>query len=237
VTPAVEAAIRRAAAEQGVDPAFALAVADRESRGDPGARSSKTIAGAFQMRGDLRRQYGGAKADSLDPADQANAWMPFIKDVKGEMARTLGRMPTDAEGYLGHHYGAIRAARTLKMDPETPVDQVFTPYERSQNPHFDKAGTIGALNSSITADIGKRQAKFGAGQAAPMDYSSLSEPTEAPAPPPAAPKPSQWADATPADTTGTMPAALAGPAPASVQTASAKPALDFSSLDAQPVPT
>lgn len=152
-------AIVRAAGEAGIPAATALAIAERESNFDPAARSSKTIAGMFQMRGDLRRQYG--VGDSNDPYDQAKGWASFFRDNKGEMARVLGRDPTDAEGYLGHHFGSTRAARMLKMDPSTPVDQVFTPEERRLNPHFDRAGTVGALNSSVTADIGRRQAKFG----------------------------------------------------------------------------
>ena len=60
---------------------------------------------------------------------QAQGWAAFFKDNKGEMARVLGRDPTDAEGYLGHHFGSVRAARMMKMDPNTPVDEVFTPQE------------------------------------------------------------------------------------------------------------
>jgi len=155
-------AIIRAAGEAGIDPSAALAIAERESNFDPNARSSKTIHGMFQMTGGLRRQYG--IGDSSDPYQQAKGWAAFFKDNKGEMARVLGRDPTDAEGYLGHHFGSVRAARMLKMDPQTPVSEVFTPNEMSLNPHFAKAGTVGNLNSSVTADIGRRQAKFGGGE-------------------------------------------------------------------------
>lgn len=156
----VKDAIERAAKEAGIDPAYALAVADRESSGDPMAHSSKTIGGIYQMTGALRQRYGAQ--DSKDPYTQAKAWTSYIKDVKGEMGRVLGREPTDQEAYLGHHFGGVRAARMLKGDPNTNVDEVFTPYERSLNPHFDKAGTVGQLNSSVMADIAKRQASYGA---------------------------------------------------------------------------
>lgn len=98
--------------------------------------------------------------------------MKFIKATKAQTAASLGRDPTDPELYLSHHFGGVRAARMMKMDPATPVDQVFTRQERRLNPHFDKAGTVGALNSSVLADIDKRQAKFGA---AP-DYSEAGAP-------------------------------------------------------------
>lgn len=176
----VQDAIRRIAAETGEDPATLLAYADRESAFNPAARSSKTIKGLFQMRGDLRRKYG--IGDSEDPEAQARGYVPFLHDTREEMARVMGRQPSDAEAYLGHHYGATRAARTLGMAPDTPVDQVFSNEERSLNPHFDKAGTIGALNSSITSDIESRRQKFGAegldfsgavgaAPAEPMDFS------------------------------------------------------------------
>jgi hypothetical protein len=161
-TAAAKAAIVRAATEAGEDPAFALAVAERESRFNPNRRASKTISGLYQMQGVHRQAYGAG--DSTDPYAQAKAWMPFIRDVKGEMGRVLGRDPTDAEAYLGHYYGGVRAAKTLKMDPHTPTDQVFSPTELAQNPEFAHAGTIGDLNAGIMADIGQRQAKYaGAG--------------------------------------------------------------------------
>ena len=160
---ATRAAIARAAQEQGVDPATALAIAERESSFNPRAKSSKTIRGLYQMRGDLRQQYG--VGDSTDAYTQAKGWMPFFKDTKSTMSRSLGRPVTDAEGYTGHYFGAGRAARMLKMDPQTPVDQVFTPNERSINPNFDKAGTVGALIASTTSDIDRRRAAFaGSGQ-------------------------------------------------------------------------
>jgi hypothetical protein len=185
LSPRIEQAIRRAAAAHGEDPATALAIAERESSFNPNAKSSKTIEGLFQMRGDLRRQYG--IPNGADPETQANGYMPFFKDTKAEMARVLGRQPTDAEAYLGHHYGATRAARTLNMAPDTPVAQVFTPDEMAQNPHFGKAGTIGNLNSSIMSDIETRRAKFGgegldfsqavgAPPAEPMDFSGKATP-------------------------------------------------------------
>lgn len=175
MTPEIRAAIVRAANENGLDPAAALAIAERESGFDPAAHSSKTIRGMFQMRGDLRRQYG--VGDSFDPYAQAKGWGTFFKDNKGEMSRVLGRDVTDEEGYLGHHFGATRAARMLKMDPATPVDQVFTPYERSINPHFDKAGTVGALNSSVLGDISRRKSKFGGAEL--PDLASFGSPVEA----------------------------------------------------------
>lgn len=177
-TEAQRAAIVRAAQEHGIDPAFALAVAERESNFNPTARSSKTIAGMYQMRGDLRAKYGAG--DTLDPYEQANGWNRSVGDLRNDMRSVLGRDPTDPETYLGHHFGARRAARTLKMDPSTPVEAIFTPQEMAGNPHFARAATIGNLNSTVMGDIGQRMARFGgvgAPAAEPADLSSFGEST------------------------------------------------------------
>jgi hypothetical protein len=119
LTPQIRAAIEQAAREQGVSPAYALAVAERESQFDPNAKSSKTIQGIYQMQGGHRQQYG--IGDSRDPYTQASGWGRFQHDVRKEMAGPLGRDPTDAEAYLGHHFGGVRAGRMMKMDLNTPV--------------------------------------------------------------------------------------------------------------------
>lgn len=179
MTP-TQAAIVRAAQEAGIDPATALALAERESSFNPNAHNSKTIHGLFQMKGDLRQQYG--VGDSSDPYEQAKGWGRFYSDLKKGMSRRMGRDVTDAEAYAGHHFGEGRGARMFGMDPNTPIDQVFTREERRLNPHFDKAGTVGTLLSSITGDIDKRRAKFGGQQAAPMDFAQFGEPVDSSGP-------------------------------------------------------
>jgi hypothetical protein len=164
MTP-TQAAIVQAAREAGVDPAYALAVASRESDFNPLARSSKTIRGIYQMMGSLRAKYG--VGDSTDPYEQAQGWMRSLPDIRATMKRYLGRDPTNEEVYLGHHYGAARAAQTLRMDPSTPVEAIFTPQEMAANPHFARAGTIGNLNASVMGDIDRRMARFGGSEAPP----------------------------------------------------------------------
>jgi len=179
----VQDAITRAATEAGIDPAFALAVADRESAGhhdwnDPGAHSSKTIFGLFQMRGDLRRQYG--VGDSSDPYVQAKGWTSFIGDQKAQMEKALGRPVTNEELYFAHHFGTDRAIQMIGMPAGTNVGDVFSPYERQINPHFDRAGTTGNLMTSIAGDIAKRTAAFGGqggvGQTETADASASGDP-------------------------------------------------------------
>ncbi len=160
MTPQVQDAITSAANQAGIDPAFALAVADRESNGNPDAHASRTMYGLYQMSGANRAQYGGS---SEDPGDQAQAGMRFYADAKKDMASRLGRDPTNQELYLGGYFGPARAARMIsgQVAPSTDVRDVFTPQELAANPNIGKARTVGALMSSVEDDIGRREANFG----------------------------------------------------------------------------
>lgn len=161
MTPDIQDAIVRAAQEADIDPAFALAVAQRESNGNPNARASRTIYGLFQMSGGLRSQYG--IGDSNDPYTQARGWTRFIGDLKGEMADRLGRDPTNEELYLGHYLGGPRAARLIsgQIPGSADVRDVFTPQELQANPEFGRAGTVGRLVASVEGDMTGRMGRFG----------------------------------------------------------------------------
>jgi len=156
-------AIRRAASEHGVDPALALAVAERESSFNPSAGSGSkysSATGIIQILRGERTKYGGS---SSDPYEQATAWMNYIKPVQQEMSRVLGRDPTGSETYLGHYFGGTRAAKMIAghYHPDTPVEHVFTPNEMAANPNFGRAGTVGNLTGSILGDVERRTQKFG----------------------------------------------------------------------------
>lgn len=180
--PDIEQAITSAANEAGIDPAFALAVADRESGGDPNARASKTIYGLFQMSGPLRAQYGAG--NTADPYAQAKAWTRFIGDTKSDLGKRIGRDPTDEELYLAHYFGTGRAAGIIggRTPGSAGVSDVFTPYERAINPEIAKAGTVTPLVNGIEADIRNRMRNFGDAAGAPPaakwagpDFSSYGE--------------------------------------------------------------
>ncbi len=161
MTPYIEDAIRRAAEDAGEDPAFALAVAERESDGNPNAHASRTIYGLYQMSAPLRYQYG--VGNSTDPYEQASGWMRFIGQTRQGLTDRLGREPTASELYYAHHFGESRAAHMIggSAGGNTPVSDVFTPYERALNPHFDRAGTTGNLMRGIDYDVSKRMQRYG----------------------------------------------------------------------------
>jgi hypothetical protein len=171
---AIQDTIARVAAENGVDPSFALAVASRESIFNPNAKASKTIRGLFQMSGPLRDKYG--VGNSTDPAVQTVGWVRFINDTRKQMRAELGRDPTDGELYLGHYWGPDRASRVIAGAQAglSPRD-VFTPRELAANPALGRADTVGQLAQRITGDIDRRKAKYGgAGQ----DFSAFGQPDD-----------------------------------------------------------
>jgi hypothetical protein len=176
MNPEVQDAITRAAQEEGVDPAFALAVASRESNFDRDAHASRSMYGLFQMSGALRAQYGGSSNDAYD---QTKAWARFINDTKAGLAQRIGREPTNDELYMAHYFGEGRAARMIGggIPSSTSVADVFTPAELNANPNIGRAGTVGNLTSSIGADMERRQAQFGGGAPDFASYGDGAGPT------------------------------------------------------------
>lgn len=172
LTDEKEQAIRRAASEEGVDPAYMLAVAERESNFNTRDHASKTIFGAFQMTKGLRQTYGGADFDTDDIYKQARMFAKYTKqEVEPPMRRVLGRDPSPEETYLGHHAGPGRASRMLStVAPGTPVTDIFTPYELSLNPHIVRAGTNGAFTSNTLSDMSRRISKYSGGRAPEEDF-------------------------------------------------------------------
>lgn len=157
--------IARVAREEGIDPAYALAVAERESNFNPNASGTGTIRGLFQMTQASRRGVG--QADSASVEDQVRGFARHTKAVQNEMRSVMGRAPTPEETYLGHHFGGVRAGRTVAghYSGYAPGD-VFSPREMAGNPHFGKAASMDQLAGSITGDISRRRSKFG-GDGAP----------------------------------------------------------------------
>jgi hypothetical protein len=169
----IRAAIRQAAIAQGIPPEYALATAERESSFRPNARASKTIAGLFQFTGKNRRALNLADDAGVD--EQVRALADHSRAIRQQMGDALGRDPSNAETYLGHHFGAGRAAQILMSDPSTPVSAWFTPEEMDANPHFGKAGTVGKLVGSISSDMDRRMDKY---SEAPLDFAKFGAPID-----------------------------------------------------------
>lgn len=174
--------IAKVAQEEGLDPSYALAVAERESDFNPNAGGKGTIRGLFQMTRRARRDAG--QSDNASIEDQVRGFARYTKGVQGEMQRVLGRAPTPDETYLGHFIGGPRAARVISGAHAgmAPAD-LFSRRELADNPQIAKAASAGHLAQSVIADIGKRRAKFGGetsplyGNDAGLDFSIYGKPT------------------------------------------------------------
>lgn len=167
--------IARVAREEGIDPAYALAVAERESNFTPNLGGQGSIRGLYQMTRAARRQVG--LPDNASPEDQTRAFARFTKAMQGEMRGVMGRDPTDDETYLGHHFGGNRAGHVVAghYGGYAPGD-VFSPREMAGNPHFGKASSMDALARSIKTDMGRRRSKFGgAGESGPIDFAQFGQ--------------------------------------------------------------
>lgn len=170
--------IARVAAANGINPAFALAVASRESRMNPASPGTGSIFGLYQMSGPLRTQYG--IGDSTDPAKETAGWSRFIGDTRGQMAHLLGRQPTDGELYLAHYWGPKRAARVIDgtYAGMAPSD-VFSAKELKLNPNLARYKTVGDAAQSIEGDISSRMQRWGAAPAT-ADPTEAAQPAEKP---------------------------------------------------------
>lgn len=158
--PSVIEAITQQAQRHGFDPADWLAIADRESSLNPGARAgTSSAAGLFQMLRANQQRYGHGPT----AGEQAQAYGGFATDLRNEMKRHLGRDPNGAELYAGHYWGGGRGARIAggQYHADTPVQDVFTPNELAANPALGRHGTVGNLWAATSADITRRRAKFG----------------------------------------------------------------------------
>lgn len=161
------------AQQHGLDPTYAMGVASRESSFNPNLGGTGSIRGGYQMTRALRRQYGipesytdRATGRTVNPTidQQTKGFAAYTTDLRKDMSSRLGREPTNAEIYLGHHFGPWRAAGMVsgRIPANTPVENVFSPLEMRGNPHFARAGTTGNLASSIMSDMHRRMGQYGA---------------------------------------------------------------------------
>lgn len=187
--PAIQATIARIAQEEGIDPAYALAVAERESNFNPNAGGKGTIKGLFQTTQQTRRGY--AIPDNAGLEDQVRGFARYTKGLRGEMQSVLGRDPSWDETYVGHYWGGPRAARVIGgAHADMAPSDLFSARELADNKELAQGKSAGALAKNITRDIAKRRGRFGS-SASPADeagFASFGQPEQG-ATPPAAPAP------------------------------------------------
>lgn len=117
--PEVEAAIEQAAAQHGVSPQRLRTFISIESSGNPNARTGSYNGLGMLSAGEFAKHGGG---DIFNPADNARALASKLKSESGDLARKLGRDPTDAELYLVHQQG-VGGAAAHAANPDAPAWQ------------------------------------------------------------------------------------------------------------------
>lgn len=158
------------ARRMGIDPSYMLATAERESNFNPNLGGTGTIRGAYQMTRALRQQYGVPEGNAT-LEQQSAGFHKYTDDLRKDMAKRMGRDPTDSELYMGHHFGPYRASKMAmgQYHPNTPVQQIFSPLELRGNKHIVNAGTTGRLTQQTMGDMDRRLSKYnGQGGQDPM---------------------------------------------------------------------
>jgi hypothetical protein len=108
----VNAAIQRAASEEGVDAGVLSQIAQIESGGNPRAKNPTSSAGGlFQQTDSNARDYG--VADRFDAYQSAKGAARFLRANTAYLRKVLGRAPTAGELYLAHQQGPGGAAKLL----------------------------------------------------------------------------------------------------------------------------
>lgn len=119
LTP-LQSQIVLAAAEQGVDPKTALAIAAIESEVNPNAKNPQSSAhGLFQLIDSTWEGVGGG--DRNDVGTQITNGLRSISQTTAALARELGTAPSGEEVYLGHVFGpkgGAAAIRAAQNDPQ-----------------------------------------------------------------------------------------------------------------------
>jgi hypothetical protein len=119
-SPALEAAIHRAAERYGMPIATLRAFAVIESSGNPRASTGK-YHGVYQLSHSEFRKYGG-RGNIFDLHENTDVAARKLRSESDAFARAYGRAPGANELYMIHQQGVAGAARHL-ANPEAPAWQ------------------------------------------------------------------------------------------------------------------
>jgi len=177
--PAIRDTIKEAADAFGLPAELGIKIAGAESGFNPNIQAQgSTALGLFQITDatwkNLVQKHGArfgltADASRTDPRASALLGMAYVKETQDELAKTLGRSPSDAETYLGYFLGPAGAGKMLAADRNRSAAYIASPAALRANRavFFKKDGTartVGELidfmgakldNTSGTAGVGK----------------------------------------------------------------------------------
>jgi soluble lytic murein transglycosylase-like protein len=112
--------IRQAAERYGVDPALALAVAERESAFNPRAVSSEGAQGVFQLMPATARELG--VTDSFDPAQNVDAGVRYLRQTLD----WAGGDTATALAMYNFGYGNVSKGRAWPMETKNYVSWILS---------------------------------------------------------------------------------------------------------------
>lgn len=151
-----------AAKENGLDPAFVLALVDRESGLDPTAKNpNSTARGLGQFLDGTWKAEGGG--DRSDPKEQIRVLMKHTAKNKKALEAGLDREVTPAEVYAAHFLGLGGAKRALAHAPGAKMKDIFkgdwAAIKKANGLRDDV--TQGEFMQSVARDLARRGEKFG----------------------------------------------------------------------------
>jgi hypothetical protein len=138
------------AEKHGVDPTYAVTIAQIESKMNPAAKNKRSSAGGlFQFINSTWKGFG-AGGDRFDPDHATAALSRLTTQNQAQLKSSLGREATPGELYLAHQQGAGGAARLLKS-PEKNVVDVLLPVYRGNRRKAAQAVRLNGGHTTMTA--------------------------------------------------------------------------------------
>lgn len=108
----VKDAIKKAAAEEGVDEVTLAQMCAAESKFKPNAANKFGYKGLFQFGNAGWKDYGSGNI--YDPYDNAKAGAKMMRHNQDVLAKQMGREPTRGELYMAHQQGLGKAKSIMK---------------------------------------------------------------------------------------------------------------------------
>jgi hypothetical protein len=142
---------------KGVNPATALAVAQFESRMNPGAVNGKSV-GLYQVQPDTGAMYG--VTDLANPDENIKAGIGYLADNQKAFRSTLKRDPTLPELYAMHLLGTGGGMALAKADDSMPfADLAGKLYGKDaqavQNANHLQNLTVGQVKAQLSGWMAK----------------------------------------------------------------------------------
>ena len=120
--------ITRHATNNNVDPALAMKIAGKESRGKQNAQAdSSTAGGLFGIIDDTYHGFGGKPGLKYDPEENARVGTKVIAYNQAALQKA-GFEPTHGNTYLAHFFGPAGATSVMR-NPDRPISETLSNYD------------------------------------------------------------------------------------------------------------